>query len=399
MRRTFRLITIAVTSLLMLSGGALFPGHTRASPAQVTGVTKNSIKIGTSLPLSGVAAAYGAIAYGTQAYFNYVNAKGGVYKRKLHLTILDDGYDPARTLTNVQNLVSNQGVFALMDVLGTANNLAARPYITSHKIPLVYPATGSSLMTHPLNKYTFAIQVNYTVEGKILTDYAVKTLHAKKIGVFYQNDEFGKEGLAAIQNQAAKDGASVADAEPYELTQTDLSPQALKLKGAGVDAMIIFATPRAYITFVVTASKIGLSVPLLSSTVALAYVVIKALGPLAEGLYFDAYTGLPLANNAKANFFRTVMNKYADLTKAPIDTFAAVGFGAGQVLVEALKRAGKSPTREGLIKALEAFKKWKGSIYGPLTWTAKTHAGLKGAYLVRVHNGAFKTLTKYKYPK
>jgi len=138
---------------------------------------------------------------------------------------------------------------------------------------------------------------------------------------------------------------------------------------------------------------------LLSSTVALAYVVIKALGPLAEGLYFDAYTGLPLANNAKANFFRTTMNKYADLTKAPIDTFAAVGFGAGQVLVEALKRAGKSPTRQGLLSALQTFKKWNGSIYGPLTWTAKTHAGLKGAYLVRVHNGAFKTLTKYKYPK
>jgi branched-chain amino acid transport system substrate-binding protein len=399
MRRTIRFTAIAVTSLLMLSGGALFPGHTQASPAQVTGVTKNSILIGTSLPLSGVAAAYGAIAYGTKAYFDYVNAHGGVYGRKVKLNILDDGYDPARTLTNVQNLVSNQGVFALVDVLGTANNLAARPYITSHKVPLVYPATGSSLMTHPLNKYTFAIEVNYTVAGKVLTDYAVKTLHAKKIGVFYQNDEFGKEGLAAIQARAALDGASVADAEPYELTQTDFSPQALKLKGANVDAVIIFAVPGPYIRFVATAPKVGLSVPILSSDVALAYVVIKALGPLAEGLYFDSYAVLPFAADPRANFFRTTMTKYADPTKAPIDTFASVGFGAGQVLVEGLKRAGKNPTRQGLLNALQTFKKWNGSVYGPLTWTAKIHAGLKGAYLVRVHNGAFKTLTKYKYPK
>jgi branched-chain amino acid transport system substrate-binding protein len=398
MRRITRLTAIAVAALLMVGGGALIPTHTLANPAQEPGVTKKSILIGTSLPLSGVAAAYGAIAYGTKAYFDYVNAHGGVYGRKLKLSILDDGYDPSHTLANVRNLVSNQGAFALVDVLGTANNLAARPFITSHKVPLIYPATGSSLMAHPLNKYTFAVQVNYTVEGKVLTDYAVKTLHAKKIGVFYQNDDFGKEGLAAIQARAAKDGATVADAEPYELTQTDLSPQALKLKGAGVDAVITFAVPGPFITFVVTASKVGLKVPLLSSTVALAYVIIKALGPLAEGLYFDAYGALPFANTAKAAFFRTVMTKYADPKLAPIDTFASVGFGAGQVLVEGLKRAGKNPARAGLIAALQTFRKWNGSTFGRLTYTATSHAGLSGAYVLRAHNGDFVTETKYQYP-
>jgi branched-chain amino acid transport system substrate-binding protein len=393
-----RLAAISVASLLMVGVGIL-PARTFASPPQTPGVTKNSILIGTSLPLSGPAAAYGAIAYGTKAYFDYVNAHGGVYGRKLKLDILDDGYDPAKTVTNVKNLVSNQGVFALTDVLGTANNLAARPFITSHKVPLVYPATGSSLMAHPLNKYTFAIQVNYTVEGKVLTDYAVKTLHAKKIGVFYQNDDFGKEGLDAIQARATADGATVADAEPYELTQTDFSPQALKLKGAGVDAVIIFAVPGPFIRMVSTLPRVGVKVPVLSSDVALAYVVTTALGPLAEGLYFDSYSVLPFASTAKAALFRNVENKYADLKLAPIDTFAAVGFGAGQVLVEGLKRAGSNPTRAGLLKALESFRKWNGSIFGPLTYTSKSHAGLKGSYIVQVRNGAFATLTKYQYPK
>jgi branched-chain amino acid transport system substrate-binding protein len=398
MKRMTRLVAFVVASLLMVGVGVL-PGRTFASPVQTPGVGKNSILIGTSLPLSGPAAAYGAIAYGTKAYFDYVNAHGGVYGRKVKLSILDDGYNPSRTVSNVQNLVSNQGVFALVDVLGTANNLAARPYITSHKVPLVYPASGSSLMAHPVNKYTFAIQVNYTIEGKVLTDYAVKTLHAKKIGVFYQNDDFGKEGLTAIQARATADGATVADAEPYELSQTDLSPQALKLKAAGVDAIIIFAVPGPYITFVDTLSKVGVKVPVLSSDVALAYVVIKALGPLAEGLYFDNYGVLPLANTTKSNFFRNVVTKYGDPKTAPVDTFTSVGFGAAQVLVEGLKRAGKNPTRPGLIAALQTFKKWSGSIFGPLTYTAKSHAGLNGAYILQVHNGAFETLTKYQYPK
>jgi branched-chain amino acid transport system substrate-binding protein len=391
-------VAFVVASLLIVGVGVL-PTRTFASSAFAPGVTKNSILIGTSLPLSGPAAAYGAIAYGTKAYFDYVNVHGGVYGRKLKLDILDDGYDPAKTVSNVKNLVSNKGVFALTDVLGTANNLAARPFITSHKVPLVYPATGSSLMAHPLNRYTFAIQVNYTIEGKVLTDYAVHTLHAKRIGVFYQNDDFGKEGLNAIQARATRDGASVVDAEPYELTQTDFSPQALKLKGANVDAVIIFAVPGPYITFVVTLSKVGLKVPILSSDVALAYVVIKALGPLANGLYFDNYGVLPFVNVPKAVFFRNVMHKFANLKLAPIDTFAGVGFGAGQVLVEGLKRAGPNPTRAGLISALQTFRKWNGSIFGPLTYTAGSHAGLKGAYMIQVRNNNFSVLTKYMYPK
>lgn len=398
MKRMTRLAAFAVATLLIVSVSRV-PGPTLASVQQTPGVTKNSILIGTSLPLSGPAAAYGVIAYGSKAYFDYVNAHGGVYGRKLKLSILDDGYDPARTRANVQNLVSNQGAFALLDVLGTANNLAVRGFIDSHKVPLIYPATGSSLMAHPLDRYTFAIQVTYTVEGKVLTDYATKTLHAKRIGVFYQNDDFGKEGLSAIQTRATKDGASVVDAEPYELTQTDFSPQALKLKAANVDTVIIFAVPGPFISFVSTLPKVGLKATVLSSDVALAYAVIKALGPLAEGLYFDSYAVLPLANVPKAAFFRNVIQKYGSAKTTPVDTFTSVGFGGAQVLVEGLKRAGRNPTRAGLIQAMQTFRKWNGSIFGPLTYTSGSHAGLKGSYIVQVHNGAFKTLTAYQYPK
>lgn len=397
MRPREKLAALAAAMLLTL-GGAVLPARTQARRAATPGVTANAVLVGTSLPESGPAAAYGVIANGERAYFDYVNAHGGVYGRKLSLDVLDDGYDPARTKANVQNLVLSKGVFALLGVLGTANNLAARPVIDQNKVPLVYPATGSSLMAHPLDPYTFPLQVTYTVEGKVLTDYATKTLHAKKLGVFYQNDDFGLEGLNAIKARAARDGATVADAEPYDLTQTDLSPQALKLQQAGVDAVIIFAVPGPFITFVGTAPKVGLKAALLSSSVALSYGIIKALGPAAEGLYFDDYATLPGANNPQASLYRMIVTKYGTPTTTPIDTFTEAGVGAAEVFVEGLRRAGPNPTRAGLVSALETLHGYTGSLFGKLTFTRKSHAGVQGAYMVQVRKGNVVPVTGYQYP-
>ncbi len=287
MKRTTKVAAVAAAAVLT-AGVIGAPPRTQASSPQTPGVTSNSILVGCSLPQSGPAGAYGVIANGTKAYFDYVNAHGGVYGRKIKYTILDDGYDPARQLTNVKNLVLNKGVFALADDLGTANNEAALPFITREGVPLVYPATGSSAMSNPFHEYLFAMQVSYTIEGKVLTDYAVKTLHAKKIGVFYQNDDFGQEGLNAVTARAKQDGASVVDAEPYELTQADLSAQALKLKSAGVDAVIMYAVPTPAITFMTTARTVGLNAKILSSDTALDPSIVKAAGPAAEGVYGPA---------------------------------------------------------------------------------------------------------------
>jgi branched-chain amino acid transport system substrate-binding protein len=383
--------------LLLIAGVGLFPARTLASSPQTPGVTKTSIRVGASLPQSGPAAAYGVIGNGTRAYFNYVNAHGGVFGRKLSLDILDDGYDSARTRSNVQDLVLSKGVFGLIDVLGTANNLAARPFIDQHDIPLVFPATGSNLMAHPIDAYTFPAMVTYTIEGKVLTDYATKHLHAKKIGVFYQNDDFGKEGLDAVTARAKQDGASVTDAEPYELTQTDFSPQALKLKGT--DAVIIFAVPGPFVSFVSTAPKVGLQAKLLSSEVALSYGVIKALGPMASGLYFDNFATLPTARGSQAALFRKVLSTYGSPTTTPVDTFTLYGVAAAQLFVEGLHRAGPNLTRAGLIKALETLRNWKGSLFGPLTYSAHSHSGIHGAYIVSVRQGSPIKITGYQVPK
>jgi len=397
MKRIKKAAAVAAAGLLTL-GVSAAPGQTQASAPATPGVTGNSISVGTSIPLSGPAGAYGTISRGTKAYFDYINGQGGVYGRKIKYTILDDGYDPARALNNVKNLVLNKGVFALVDDLGTANNKAAIPFITQQGVPLVYPATGSSLMSHPFKKYLFAMQVSYTIEGKVLTDYAVKTLHAKKIGVFYQNDDFGQEGLDAVTARAKQDGATVVDSESYELADADLSAQALKLQKAGVDAVIMFAVPTPAITFLSTAAKVGLKAKLISSDTALDPAIVRAAGPAAEGVYFDAYADLPTANTPGAKLYRQVVQKYGDPTTTPLNsTFTATGVLSGEVFVEGLKRAGKNLTREGFIKALETFRNYRPA-GSNITYTSTSHAGIEGSYMVQIKNGNIVPVTGYEYP-
>jgi len=397
MKRIKQAAAVAAVGLLTL-GVSAAPGRTQASSPAAPGVTGNSISVGTSIPLSGPAGAYGTIARGTKAYFDYINGQGGVYGRKLTYTILDDGYEPARALNNVKNLVLNKGVFALVDDLGTANNEAAIPFITQQGVPLVYPASGSSVMSHPLKKYLFAMQVSYTIEGKVLADYAVKNLHAKKIGVFYQNDDFGKEGLDAVTARAKQDGALVVDSESYQPADADLSAQALKFKSAGVDAVIMFAIPTPAITFLSTAPKIGLKAKLLSSDTALDPAIIKAAGPAAEGVYFDAYADLPTANTPGARLYRQVVQKYGDPTTTPLNsTFTATGVLSGEVFVEGLKRAGKNLTRQGFIKALETFRNYRPA-GSNITYTPTNHAGIEGSYMVQIKNGNIVPVSGYEYP-
>jgi len=399
MKKARLTLAAATAATLALTTAPLaYHASASASTAATPGVTSNSILVGTSLPESGPAGAYAAVGAGTQAYFKYINANGGVNGRKITFLIRDDGYDPSRTVGNVQNLVLVKKVFALADVLGTANNLAALPFITAQGVPLVYPATGSSAMATPLRKDLFPLQVSYTNEGKTMANYLIKTLHLHKLGVFYQNDDFGKEGLAAVTAQASKDGGSVTDSEPYALTDTDFSGQVLKLQQAGVDAVAIFAIPSPAASFIGTAAKVGLRVPLYSSSIASDPAVFKILGLASEGVYFTGYAPLPTSSDPKAVLYRKIVTQYGDPVTAPVGSFSEVGVGAGQIFVEALRRAGKNLTRQSFLAALETFNNYQGSLLPSVTYNGKSHYGATATYTARVHNTQLVQLTGYQIP-
>ena len=400
MRLVTRPAAALTAAAFVVCGGLLAPHRTQASAmaaVSAPGVTNNQILIGTSLPQSGIAVAYRVIANGEQAYFDYVNAHGGVNGRKLKLMVMDDAYDPSRTLANVKKLVLSNNVFALLGVLGTDNNLAVLPFITQQKVPLIFPLSGSTQLIRPLRKYIFTYQVSYTVEGKILTDYAVKKLGAKSIAVFYQNDDFGKEGLNAITAQAKADGAQIVAADSYQITDLNMTAQVQDAIQANADAVILFAVPPSAALYLSFARVAGLKARLLSTSVAADPTILKTL-PSGKSLYFDAWLPDPQAKTPQMATYRSILAKYAP-TMNVMDPSIEGGMAAAQVLVEGLKRAGRNLTRDGLAKAMEGIHNWNGGIAPNVTYGPAKHDGPEGAYMAQQNNGSLIPLGPYIYPK
>src|SRR3982751_5400112 len=218
---------------------------TVASGAVTPGVSSNEILIGGTTPLSGPASAYQSVAKGAAAYFRYVNSKGGVNKRKIKYVYKDDGYDPSKTADRTRELVQQDKVFAIFNSLGTEHNLATRAYLNALKIPQLFVASGATTFGKDYKQYPWTIgyQPNYRAEGTIYGRYVAKTSPTARIGVLYQNDDFGKDLLAGLRNGLGKKAKLIVAKQGYDVTDSDVQSQVAKLKAAHVKALMLFATP------------------------------------------------------------------------------------------------------------------------------------------------------------
>src|SRR3954452_23813403 len=244
----------AVAAVAVSASGAA----TKASP----GVTSSSILIGGTFPLTGPASLYKTIPFAEKAYFDYINdTKRGVNGRKINFEILDDGYDPSKTVPLVQQLVEKDKVFAVVGSLGTAPTLATWRYMNRHKVPQVLVATGDSYWGFSRKRYPWTIgwQPDYPGESKLYGRYLKANLPNAKIGVLYQSDAFGKNYLAGLRVGLGTKKGNIVDAESYDATNPTVTQQILSMKSKGADVLVIFATPTPAITALVTATKVGWS--------------------------------------------------------------------------------------------------------------------------------------------
>jgi branched-chain amino acid transport system substrate-binding protein len=221
------------------SGGS---GGTASDP----GITANSIKLGGSYPFSGPASAYGTIGASAKAYFDWLNAKGGVKGRKIDFIALDDGYEPARALQNAKRLVEQDKVFAMFNTLGTANNLATWDYLNQAKVPQVYVATGSSAWGADPSKHPWTIgwQPDYVSEARVYASYLKDSKPNAKVAVLYQNDAFGKDLLDGFKSAIQGSGTQVVAAESYEVTDPTVDSQVSKLAASKADVFLDITTPK-----------------------------------------------------------------------------------------------------------------------------------------------------------
>jgi branched-chain amino acid transport system substrate-binding protein len=345
-----------------------------ASHRSTPGVSSKKIVIGGTFPLSegpetGGASLYKTIPFAEQAYFAYVNAKGGVHHRQIDDKILDDQYTPSETVQQTTKLVEQDHVFADVGSLGTAPNLSTWGYLNKHKVPQVLLATGDAYWGNCVHHacqgstkpWTMGWQPDYPGEAKLYAQYILGHQKNAKIGVLYQNDAYGKNYLAGLKTGLGSHTGQIVDQEAYNAgNNAQVQAGVVALRAHGADTFVIFATPGASIAALATATGIGWSpLTLLNNVSANRIFMLKAgqvgasLNGVVSTTYLSSQTvqaslqGMKLAKN--------IIHKYApalDNQFALGDQNLVYGLAVGWTFVDALKHAGKHPTRKSLMDAL-----------------------------------------------
>ncbi len=361
------LLALAFTAAVASTAAGAHKAHHKNVP----GVTKHEIVIGGTFPFTGQASLYKTIPLAEQAYYAYVNARGGVNHRKIKDIVLDDQYDPSKTVPNVQQLVQQKHVFAIVGSLGTAPGLATWGYLNQHKVPQVLLATGDgywgNCVHHPCdgaNKpWTMGWQPDYPSEARQYAKYIVSHKPSAKIGILYQNDAYGRNLLGALKHGLGTHVNQIVDAEPYSVTDSAqvVGGHVVALASHGADTLLIFATPAAAIAALATEAQIPGWTPLtILNNVSgnrLFMLLAAQNGAKPDGVitttYVASQTTQPKLPGMK--LAKKIIHKYApalDQSFAEGDQNLVYGLGTAWTFVYALKHAGKNPTRASLMKAL-----------------------------------------------
>jgi ABC-type branched-subunit amino acid transport system substrate-binding protein len=373
------------------------PGTTAGKPAEaepeapaVPGVTKDKIVIGQWSPQTGPAALWGSVARGTAAYFDMINEAGGVNGRKLELLIRDDGYQPTRTVAVAKELAEQEEVFCFIGGVGTATGMAVKDYLAEKGIPWIGPASGSSKWADPPSKNLFSLYPRYEDEAAILTRYAVDELGKEKIAFFYQNDDYGKEGLAGAKAQLESMGKELAAEVSVEVTDTDLSSHVLKLKESKADVVILWLLPKHAAITLGTAAKLGFKPQWMTgSTLSDAPLMNKITEGLWEGVIFDTFIHLPDSENESVAKYKAAFDKYGlkRNDKEQWGIFFMAGFYFSEPVVAAIEAAGDDLTREKLIEELEKLDGWDEGLGHGITFGPDERQGQKAVFLAKCEGG------------
>lgn len=358
-----------------------------SSSANVPGVTATEIILGTHQPLTGPASAgYSKISAATNAYFKYVNEKGGVNGRKITYKIENDGYNPATTQQVVRQLVLQDKVFAIANGLGTPTHTGVLDFLNSNKVPDLFVASGSRSWNQPQKyKDTFGFNPDYTIEGKIIANYLKANMPGKKVCTFGQHDDFGADGLQGVQQVLGTSG--VTHSETYDVTNTNVAPQMGALKTAGCEITISFTVPGFTALAIGTAAQLGFKTQWFVSNVGADYATLagslKAAAPaLLNGMMSTGYfPSVDDTANPWVTLFKGLNDKYNG--GAPFDGNVEYGFAVGYMIVQALKAAGKDLTRDGLVAAIEK-NGFTGPGLAPLRFSATDHSGYAGLQIGKV---------------
>jgi branched-chain amino acid transport system substrate-binding protein len=340
---------------------AVCVAHAGARPLAVPGVTSTEIKLGSTVPLSGEAQAAGNVARGADAYFKYVNAKGGVFGRRIAFRYLDDGYDPGRALSNTTRLVQQDQVFAMFSPLGTDSNLAIRKFLNQLGVPQLFVGSGATTFGRDYRQYPWTIGYTppYSEEGAIYGKYILGRVRRPRIAVLYQDDEYGRDLLAGLRKGLGARAGAIVGQVGYKPTTPDVQPQIGQLKASHANVFCIFAfgkfsqqafngmahvgwKPLTFVSDVSAATRLMSSVPQKAANGAVSIV-------------FGKDPASPLWKQDRGiKLFQQILRRYggAGIDSPDLsDGYYVAGMAAAYTMVDALKKAGRNLTRRRVMRA------------------------------------------------
>jgi ABC-type branched-subunit amino acid transport system substrate-binding protein len=372
---------LAASSLFLLANAPSLPA--RAAPA-VPGVTDTEVTIGITGPLSGPAAAWGSIALASEAYAKYVNDQGGIHGRKLKLVLKDDGYNPGKAVANVNEM--KDSVFAIVGTVGTAVLNATKEIVAESGVPLIAPLANVQVWAkQPKEKRASVFQVypDYADEAEWTVIQANKIEGVKKIAVFGQNDDYGREGVQGVKRGIAKlKDVSLVGEVYYEVTERELGTHALKIKESGADAVLFYSTATHAAALVKEMAKVGYRPKIFASfTLYDRDTMFRLLGELWEGAYFN--TIIAIRGEEAADKDIDIITKIEPKLKGR-EGFCVTGSSDIKLVVAGLQGAGRDLTREKFLKAIEGLKGYTaGGLLPPIDFGPDRHHGGNAVRMMR----------------
>ncbi len=320
------------------------------------GATDTEIKLGNIMPYSGPASSYSVIGKTEQAYFNKINAEGGINGRKINFISYDDGYSPPKTVEQARNLVESDEVLFIFNSLGTPPNSAIHKYMNSKKVPQLFVATGATKWNDPKDfPWTMGWQPNYQSEGQIYAKYILKNFPKAKIGVLYQNDDYGKDYLKGLKDGLGSKVSMIVREESYETTEPTIDSHIVNLKAADADVFVDLSIPKFAAQAIKKMSEIGWKpTHFLNSVSASISATIKPAGfENSQGIISATYLKDPNDPQWKTDqdikAWNAFLDKYyPEANRA--DANVIYGYAISQTVVYVLKQCGNNLTRENVMK-------------------------------------------------
>ncbi len=350
----------ALVALVLTLALALPLGSARAADP---GVTATEIKIGNTMPYSGPASAYGTIGKAEAAYFKKINDEGGINGRKINFVTYDDAYSPPKAVEMVRKLVEDDQVLFVFDPLGTPSNTAIWKYMNDRKVPQLFVATGATKWGDPKgHPWTMGWQPNYQNEGKIYAHYILKNIPNAKVGVLYQNDDYGKDYLKGFKDGLGEAAKKVIIMEQtYEVTDPTVDSQIVNLKQSGANVFFNITTPKFAAQAIKKAFEIGWKpTHFLNNVSASVGGVLQPAGlEASQGLITTAYAKDPTDPQWKndkgyLDWLAFMKKYYPDGNLA--DGSNVFGYNVAQTVVQVLKQCGNDLSRANVMKQAENLK-------------------------------------------